>query len=173
MEVIVKRSVRRKKTVQARMVNGALVIMAPASISERELAEHVSSLKARMEQRMGGRDDAHLARRAEHLNRKYFDGLLCCRSISYSDRQMRRFGSCTIDDGTIRISSRMRDAPQWVEDYVVVHELAHLLEPSHNRRFKELVGRYPLTERAKGYLFALDMMERRKGRAEGVTPDRS
>ena len=74
MEVIVKRSARRKKTVQARMVDGNLVVMAPASISERELAEHVSSLKARMVQRMGGRDDAHLARRAEHLNRKYFDG---------------------------------------------------------------------------------------------------
>ncbi|MCP1392757.1 MAG: M48 family metallopeptidase, partial [Methanothrix harundinacea] len=63
-----------------------------------------------------------------------------------------------------------RDAPQWVEDYVVVHELAHLIEPSHNRRFKELVGRYPLTERAIGFLFALDMIERRKGRAEGIGP---
>lgn len=164
MEVIVKRSARRKKTVQARMVDGALVVMAPAALSDRELAEHVSSLKARMEQRMGERDDAHLERRAEHLNQKYFDGFLRWRGICYSDRQMKRFGSCTIDDGTIRISSRLRDAPRWVEDYVVVHELAHLIEPSHNRRFKELVGRYPLTERAIGYLFALDSMERRKKR---------
>jgi predicted metal-dependent hydrolase len=170
MEVIVKRSARRKKTVQARMVDGNLVVMAPASISERELAEHVSSLKARMEQRMGPRDDAHLARRADHLNRKYFDGALSWNAISYSDRQMKRFGSCTIEDETIRISSRMRDAPQWVEDYVVLHELAHLLEPNHNGRFKELVGRYPLTERAIGYLFALDSMERRKKRAGGITP---
>ncbi len=173
MEVIVKRSARRKKTVQARMVEGNLVVMAPASISERELAEHVSSLKARMEQRMGPRNDAHLERRAEHLNRKYFDRALSWKSISYSERQMKRFGSCTIDDGTIRISSRMRETPQWVEDYVVVHELAHLLEPSHNKRFKELVGRYPLTERAIGFLIALDMIERRKRRPAGVTPSRS
>jgi len=170
MEVIVKRSTRRKKTVQARMVDGTLVIMAPASISERELAEHVSSLKARMEQRMGGREDDHLERRAEHLNLKYFDGLLRWKSISYSDRQMKRFGSCTIEDGTIRISSRMRELPQWVEDYVVVHELAHLLEPSHNKRFRELVGRYPLTERAIGFLIALDMMARRRMQSEG-TPE--
>jgi len=167
MEVIVKRSARRKKTVQARMVDGTLVVMAPASISERELAEHISSLKARMEHRMRGRDDDHLEKRAEHLNRKYFDGSLRWRSICYSDRQMKRFGSCTIEDGTIRISSRMRDLPQWVEDYVVVHELAHLLEPSHNKRFKELVRRYPLTERAIGFLFALDVEERRRKRAEG------
>jgi predicted metal-dependent hydrolase len=172
MEVIVKRSARRKKTIQARMVNGALVIMAPASISERELAEHISSLKARMVRRMGGRDDAHLAMRAEHLNQKYFDGHLRWKSISYSDRQMKRFGSCTIDDRTIRISSRMRETPQWVEDYVVVHELAHLIEPSHNKRFKELVGRYPLAERTIGFLSALDMMERRRNRAEGG-PERS
>ncbi|HPE64374.1 MAG TPA: M48 family metallopeptidase [Methanothrix sp.] len=168
MEVIVKRSARRKKTVQARMVDGTLVIMAPASISDRELAEHVSSLRARMEQRMGERDDNHLERRAEHLNRKFFDGLLRWKSIGYSDRQMKRFGSCTIEDGTIRVSTRMREAPQWVEDYVVVHELAHLLEPSHNRRFRELVGRYPLAERAIGFLIAIDMMERRRRRAEGI-----
>jgi predicted metal-dependent hydrolase len=80
---------------------------------------------------------------------------------------MKRFGSCTIDDRTIRISSRMRETPQWVEDYVVVHELAHLIEPSHNKRFKELVGRYPLAERTIGFLFGLDAMERRK-RSKGV-----
>lgn len=173
MEVIVKRSARRKKTVQARMVDGNLVVMAPASISEMELAEHISCLAARMAKRMAGRDDAHLARRAEHLNRKYFDGALSWKAISYSDRQMKRFGSCTVEDRTIRISSRMREAPQWVEDYVVVHELAHLMEPSHNRRFKELVGRYPLTERAVGFLLALDMMERRRRRDEGITPQLS
>lgn len=169
MEVIVKRSPRRRKTLQARMVEGTLVVMAPAAISDRELAEHVSRFRARMALKMGERDDAHLAKRADHLNRKYFDGLLRWRGISYSDRQMKRFGSCTIEDGTIRISSRLKDAPQWVEDYVVVHELAHLLEPSHDKRFRELVGRYPLTERAIGFLFALDWMERRKGR-EGLTP---
>jgi hypothetical protein len=169
MEVIVKRSPRRRKTLQARMVEGTLVVMAPAAISDRELAEHVSRFRARMALKMGERDDAHLARRADHLNRKYFGGLLRWKAIGYSDRQMKRFGSCTIEDGTIRISSRLKDAPQWVEDYVVVHELAHLLEPSHNKRFRELVGRYPLTERAIGFLFALDWMERRKGR-EGLTP---
>lgn len=162
MEVIVKRSARRKKTVQARMVDGTLVVMAPAALSDRELAEHVSSLKARMEQRMGPRNDAHLEVRAEHLNQKYFDGALSWKSISYSERQMKRFGSCTIEDETIRISSRLKKTPQWVEDYVVLHELAHLLEPSHNRRFKELVGRYSLTERAIGFLIAIDSMERRK-----------
>ena len=55
-------------------------------------------------------------------------------------------------DATIRISERLRDVPGWVVDYVLVHELAHLLEPGHDARFWGWVQRYPRTERAMGYL---------------------
>jgi predicted metal-dependent hydrolase len=44
--------------------------------------------------------------------------------------------------------------PQWVIDAVVVHELAHLVVRAHNPEFYELCNRYPLTERAKGFLIA-------------------
>jgi predicted metal-dependent hydrolase len=46
----------------------------------------------------------------------------------------------------------VRDMPAWVVDYVLLHELAHLLEAGHNRRFWQWVDRYPRAERAKGYL---------------------
>jgi hypothetical protein len=42
--------------------------------------------------------------------------------------------------------------PGWVVDYVLVHELAHLLVPGHGPRFWELVSGYPKAERARGYL---------------------
>ena len=42
--------------------------------------------------------------------------------------------------------------PDWVVDYVLMHELAHLLEPGHNNAFWGWVGHYPHTEKAKGYL---------------------
>ena len=53
-----------------------------------------------------------------------------------------RWASCTPDDATIRISERLRDAPGWVVDYVLVHELAHLLEPSHNQRFQAIMDEF-------------------------------
>ncbi len=42
--------------------------------------------------------------------------------------------------------------PDWVVDYVLLHELTHLLEAGHTKSFWQLVDRYPRAERAKGYL---------------------
>ena len=66
--------------------------------------------------------------------------------------QERRWGSCTPSTGTIRLSDRLREMPSYVVDYVLVHELVHLLVPGHGPDFWALVARYPLTERARGFL---------------------
>lgn len=161
MEIIVKRSSRRKKTIQARMVNGAMEVLAPASISSKALEGHISRLQERLELRTVQRDDASLDERAKFLNRKYFNGELTWESIKYSIRQERRRGSCTTFNRTIRISQRLAKMPKWVEDYVIVHELAHLIEPNHGKHFKTLVRRYPLAERAIGFLMATEALERR------------
>lgn len=52
----------------------------------------------------------------------------------------------------IRLSHRLQVMPSWVVDYVLVHELAHLAEPTHSSRFWRLVDRYPDAARARGYL---------------------
>jgi len=158
MEVVVKRSARRRKTIQARMVDGKLEVLAPAHISEAALQEHISELHARLQRRSSPRNDAHLEKRAQTLNQKYFQGSLTWKSIRYSSRQERRRGSCSFQAKTIRISQRLAEMPRWVEDYVIVHELAHLLEPNHGRKFRALVHRYPLAERAIGYLMAAEAL---------------
>ncbi len=163
MEVVIKRSKRRKKTIQARMIEGRMEVLAPAYISDASLQDHILRLQARLVKREAFRDDAHLDARARYLNRKYFEGCLTWDSIRYSLRQERRRGSCSCTTKTIRISQRLSELPQWVEDYVIVHELAHLLEPNHGKRFKALVRRYPLAERAIGYLIASETIERDHG----------
>ena len=81
--------------------------------------------------------------------------------IQFVTNQQRRFGSCTPANGTIRISDRVAKMPPWVRDYVLVHELAHLEQANHSRAFWRLVERYPLTERARGYLIAVGLDDER------------
>jgi predicted metal-dependent hydrolase len=155
------RSVQRRKTVSARLEQGVLVIRAPESMSDAELAPIIDNLKERMQRRKVNipQTDEDLERRARELNRKYFNGRLRWQSVRYVTNQNSRFGSCTPDDGTVRISHRLATMPAWVRDYVLVHELAHLEEANHGPRFWQLVNRYPLTERARGYLMAVGLEE--------------
>ena len=55
------------------------------------------------------------------------------------------------------MSSRLAAFPAWVLDYVLVHELAHLLVAHHGPEHDELVDRYPYAERARGFLIAKDL----------------
>ena len=70
---------------------------------------------------------------------------------------MSRWGSCTPATRTIRLSTRLAAFPDWVIDYVIVHELAHLVVHGHGPDFWDLVNRYPRTERARGYLIAMEV----------------
>jgi len=105
----------------------------------------------RSEARRAPCDDG-LGERAARLCAAYLDGLARPASVRWVDNQSSRWGSCTPADGSIRLSRRLRGMPSWVIDYVLLHELAHLVEPGHNAAFWALVNRYPKAERAKGYL---------------------
>ena len=159
MQVNVTRSTRRKKTVSARLVDGELQVRAPAHLPDAELVPVIDQLKARLARRakQSRLDDAFLARRAKELNRTCFDGQLQWTSIRWVTNQQTRFGSCTPATGQVRISHRVAEMPPFVRDYVIVHELAHLLEPNHSPTFWERVNRYPKTERARGYLMAVGL----------------
>ena len=149
VEVI--RSANRRKTAQARLHGSRLEIRIPARCSRAEEAELVRHFRAKFE-RMRGSDHLDLAERAAELASRH--GLPTPASIRWVGNQQHRWGSCTPADGTIRLSDRMAGFPSWVVDYVIVHELAHLLEAAHSARFWELVNAYPLTERARGFLMA-------------------
>jgi len=155
------RSTRRRKSVSAELKRGVLVIRAPATMSDAELTPIVENLKQRLQKKVrpSPQTNQELEARARQVNREYFAGKLRWQSIRYVTNQNKRFGSCTPSQGTIRLSHRLATMPRWVRDYVLVHELAHLQEPNHGPRFWKLVNRYPLTERARGYLMAIGLEE--------------
>jgi hypothetical protein len=151
VELRVIRSDRRRKSAQGRLVGGVLEVRIPAHISTAEEVRLVDHFRRRL---LAGRTAAgiDLAARAVTLARAH--DLPEPREIRWVANQRHRWGSCTPARATIRISDRAAGFPPWVLDYLVVHELAHLVEANHSPTFWALVARYPLAERARGFLIA-------------------
>lgn len=95
-------------------------------------------------------DAIDLAERAVAVARAH--GLPLPAEVAWSDRQLRKWGTCTMPTRSIRISTRLALMPGYVLDYVLVHELAHLLVQHHGPAFQRLVARYPLAAQAEAYL---------------------
>jgi predicted metal-dependent hydrolase len=156
-DVEVRRSQRRRRTVSAYRDGERVVVLIPAQFSGAEEREWVDRMLARLDAReqRSRRTDAYLAERAQRLIDRHLSDQRAAQSpisVRWVNNQHGRWGSCTPADRTIRISSRIMDFPEWVLDYVLLHELAHLVVPFHNARFWSLVARYPKAERARGYL---------------------
>jgi predicted metal-dependent hydrolase len=156
VQVEVVRSPKRRKTVEAREVGGVLRLLIPARMSKDEERHWIEEMTRRF-QRRSDTAEIDLDDRARLLARRY--RLPEPASIAWSNRQRSLWGSCTPEHGAVRISAALLGFPQWVLDYVIVHELAHLVELSHSARFRELVRRYPKADRAEGYLLAKGMSE--------------
>ena len=141
---------RRRKTVQATLEGDVIRVHAPATIGRAELERTIAELVPRLERRFRS-ESIDLVERTANLSRRY--DLPIARSVTWAE-QRSQWGSCT-RDGDIRVSTRLAAWPPWVLDYVLVHELAHLVELNHSPAFKALVERYPLAERARGFLMAM------------------
>lgn len=152
----VRRSGRRKKTVQARMNGRSMVLYVPDRLSRSQEDEWAVTMWNQIHRRTRTRrrvvSDDGLAQRARELSQKYLGGEAVPSSVRWVGNQNTRWGSTSIRTSAIRLSDRLRNMPSWLTDSVLVHELAHLLEPSHNARFQALVHRYPHTDRSDDFL---------------------
>jgi predicted metal-dependent hydrolase len=157
MEVRIIRSKKRWRTASARLVNGSLVIRAPAVLSQARLERIVAGFISKFEKKrllaeLEKKQDLSII--AAKLNEKYFGNTLKINSIEYVSDQNSLFGCCNYHSSNIRISHRIGLMPDWVRDYCLVHEMAHLIEPNHSKSFWDIVSRYKLAERARGFLLA-------------------
>jgi len=60
----------------------------------------------------------------------------------FVQRMKTRWGSCNHEARTIRLNSELAKKPAECLEYIVVHELVHLIEPTHNARFLALMDKF-------------------------------
>ena len=149
--ITVVRSARRKRTVGAHLHDGVLKVTVPSWMSRVETEMWTDKMAASFRRKLSA-ERIDLTTRATTLARRY--QLPRPRDIRWADDMTSRWGSCTTSTGHIRISTRLAAFPDWVIDYVIVHELAHLEAGGHGADFWRLANRYPKAERAIGYLIA-------------------
>jgi predicted metal-dependent hydrolase len=160
-KVEVRRSARRRRTVSAYREGDRTIVLLPARMSRAEEDRWIDVMLERLAKqelrsaRRAARGDIELGKRAAELSRRFLNGAPTPGSVRWVSNQGSRWGSCTPVDGTIRLSDRLVAMPAWVIDYVLVHELAHLIEIGHGPRFYRLVNAYPKAERARGYLLGV------------------
>lgn len=152
--VVVRASSRRRKTVTAYHEGGLTVVVVPERMSQALIRSTVAELVAKLQSARPSRarTDEHLHARAERLRAKYLPEAPAPERVTWSSRQRQRWGSCTPNDRSIRISTLLQDMPDYVIDAVLVHELAHLLHVGHTRDFWSVVRRFEHLERAQAFL---------------------
>ena len=153
-QVEIRRSRKRVRTVTAWREGDRTIVAIPARFTRAQENEWVRRMLARLaaQERRRRPSDDELMSRATELSTRYLGGRARPTTVRWSTNQGRRWGSCTPSDGTIRISDRVRGMPRWVLDYVLLHELAHLLHAGHGPEFWAVLDAYPRTLRARGFL---------------------
>ncbi len=76
----------------------------------------------------------------------------------FLQRMKTKWGSCNHRAGNIRLNTELVKKPKDLLEYVIVHEMAHLLEPTHNERFLEILGKhFPTWREARAELNELPL----------------
>lgn len=157
--VEIRRSARRSRTVSARVEGERVVVLMPQGLSaaaeQRHVAELIAGLRRRHARQEMREDD--LLPRSRDLAKRYLGATspaaaAKCASVRWVTNQNLRWGSCTPSQKTIRLSDRLRTAPGWVLDAVLIHEWVHLLVPGHGPDFQALVQHYPKYDQAQTFL---------------------
>jgi hypothetical protein len=176
-EVEVRVSTRRRKSASAFWSQGRVVVVLPASMARSARPEMVEDLVRRVLNYRPhlAASDVDLAARAALLADRYLDGVRPS-SIRWVTNQRSQWGSCSTGTGEIRISDRLRVVPGWVLDAVLVHELAHLVEPNHSPRFRALAGRFERSKEADvfldGFSLGREYVQRSSRTAEATSSSR-
>lgn len=152
-------------------MQGMFQVSVPAGLSEKQVSEAAHDMMQKIERRRrsaGTNSDDALLEHARQLALTWLNGEVEPMEVVWSSRQNTRWGSCTATSGRIRLSTRLQEMPQWVQDGVLVHELAHLKHSGHGDEFQQLAQRYPRQKEVTAFLEGVTFAS---GRGITDTPD--
>ena len=148
------RSSRRTRNISARWREGMIEISVPMRLSRAQVTASVERMVTKMQRRVEARHDSdpELHLRARQLSATWLGGSVEPTEVVWSTRQVNSWGSCSSATGRIRISAKLKRMPQWVQDGVLIHELAHLKHPNHGPEFQAFANQYPQLAEAMAFL---------------------
>jgi predicted metal-dependent hydrolase len=161
-EILVIRSARRKRNISAYRQGGRIIVSIPARMSKADELAIVPEMIAKIRSQENDRtpSEERLMERTKELMTSLAPEIIA-RPASINWRPMReRWGSCTSVDRTIRISDRLKLAPDYALDYVLFHEAIHLEHFDHGAAFTEVLARFEDSELASAYLDGYEAAER-------------
>ncbi|MCK5760063.1 MAG: M48 family metallopeptidase [Candidatus Delongbacteria bacterium] len=157
--VVIQRSKRRKKTLQAVLKGDTVKVLVPFTTGDIEINKFLDKFLKKLERKnIILNNDKELLSRANKLKKKFIPDAPDF-TIVFQESLKRTWGKCFTNQRKIVINPVLATYPKWVLDFVIVHEIAHLLIPNHGKEFRELVDRFKLKERAVGFLMAKGMKE--------------
>lgn len=157
-DVEVRRSTRRRRSVTAYREDGRTIVVVPHRMSRADIKPYVEELVGKLaaREKRSARSDDQLMARARLLSRRHLDGRAEPSTVRFVSNQKKRWGSCTPLDGSIRLSDRLHSMPEHVVDYVLLHELVHLLVANHGPDFEAWMTRYPRLLESRAFLAGVD-----------------
>ena len=156
----------RRKTLALEVTReGQVIVRAPLRVSAKQIerfvaahADWIARAQARQRERLAAHPEPDEKRRAELIRRAkaelppkvtHYARLMGVQPTGLTITSARtRFGSCS-GENLICLSWRLMDYPEAAVDYVVVHELAHIVHKNHGPQFWALVERYMPDYRAR------------------------
>lgn len=137
---------KEKSSSSGKLNNKTIDLSIDTSLYGNQRSNAIKTLLSRI---LGKKYKPIVEKRLDLINKHYFGHEVKGLRLKYN---RSNWGSCS-NSGNINLSTRLLMTPEWVRDYVIVHELAHMNEMNHSKKYWRIVEKvYPEYKKAEKWL---------------------